>query len=259
MFYKICCKIKFFCYKFILFQAITKSLFNFTVDSDNVKPPANDAEIICSKTLQNSNNCLQNNNSNNDNDDDVIETITNESDVTLKCSPETQNEIQTNNETLANEITNEPATTTTTNDTSSETIISNKTTTETAATQSESNANGSSNNTNNNGKPKSCLSRHNSTHTSIKKRVNISVHTEIIEPDPLLPILVAATNNSNSTPSVGDDEDDVFSDSVPPPKRESMCAPYLERDVDYDDVVTETLAYAHGLPEWFNDERINDV
>lgn len=61
------------------------------------------------------------------------------------------------------------------------------------------------------------------------------------------------------TSSVGDEEDDVFSDSVPPPKRESMCAPYLERDIDNDDDVTETLAYAHGLPEWFNDERINDV
>lgn len=95
--------------------------------------------------------------------------------------------------------------------------------------------------------PKSCLSRHNSTHTSIKKKVNICNHAEIIEPDPLPP-------PPYDHPSLADD-DDVFSDSLPPPKRESMCAPYIER---YDD--PETLAaFAHGLPEWFNDERINDM
>lgn len=59
--------------------------------------------------------------------------------------------------------------------------------------------------------------------------------------------------------SLGDEEDDVFSDSLPPPKRGSMCAPYLERDIDNDDLIIETLAYSHGLPEWFNNERINDV
>lgn len=107
--------------------------------------------------------------------------------------------------------------------------------------------------TSNNGKPKSCLSRHNSTHTSIKKRVNISVHTEIIETDPS-PTCVLPNRTS-----AGDEEDDVFSDSLPPPKRESMCAPYLERDIESDDLITETLAYSHGLPEWFNNERINDV
>lgn len=105
----------------------------------------------------------------------------------------------------------------------------------------------------NNEKPKSCLSRHNSTHTSIKKRVNISVHTEIIEADPLPPCILPTRS------SVGDEEDDVFSDSLPPPKRESMCAPYLERDIENDDLIIETLAYSHGLPEWFNNERINDV
>lgn len=102
------------------------------------------------------------------------------------------------------------------------------------------------------GHPKSCLSRHNSTHTSIKKRVNISTHAEIIEPEPLPPLLVKSA-------SLGDDEDDVFSDSLPPPKRDSMCAPYIERDDDIHDVVSDTLAYSHGLPEWFNDERINDM
>lgn len=118
----------------------------------------------------------------------------------------------------------------------------------------------STNNVNNNTSPqppptKSCLSRHNSTHTSVKKRVNISVHAEIIEPEPLpLPPLP-----TYQTASVGDEEDDVFSDSLPPPKRDSMCAPYIERDDDNDDIASESLAYAHGLPEWFNDERINDM
>uniref|UniRef100_A0A1A9Z5Y6 Uncharacterized protein n=1 Tax=Glossina pallidipes TaxID=7398 RepID=A0A1A9Z5Y6_GLOPL len=102
-------------------------------------------------------------------------------------------------------------------------------------------------------KPKSCLSRHNSSHISIKKRVNISTHAEIIEPDPLMPILLHSA-------SLGDDEDEVFSDSMPPPKRDSMCAPYIERLVDDDDdLIAESLAYCHGLPEWFNNERINDV
>lgn len=114
------------------------------------------------------------------------------------------------------------------------------------------------NKTDNNGdekaenKPKSCLSRHNSSHISIKKRVNISTHAEIIEPDPLMPILLHSA-------SLGDDEDEVFSDSMPPPKRDSMCAPYIERLVDDDDLIAESLAYCHGLPEWFNNERINDV
>ncbi|KAL9923351.1 adenylyl cyclase-associated protein 1 isoform 1-T4 [Glossina fuscipes fuscipes] len=101
-------------------------------------------------------------------------------------------------------------------------------------------------------KPKSCLSRHNSGHISIKKRVNISTHAEIIEPDPLMPVLLHSA-------SLGDDEDDVFSDSMPPPKRDSMCAPYIERLADDDDLIAESLAYCHGLPEWFNNERINDV
>ncbi|XP_036343505.1 uncharacterized protein LOC118752733 [Rhagoletis pomonella] len=94
---------------------------------------------------------------------------------------------------------------------------------------------------------KSCLSRHNSTHTSIKKKVNISSHTEIIEPDPLPP-------PPYDPIALAVDDDDVFSDSLPPPKRESMCAPYIEPSE-----VPETAAYAHGLPEWFNDERINDI
>ncbi|KAM7352016.1 adenylyl cyclase-associated protein 1 [Cochliomyia hominivorax] len=209
------------------------------VDSDNVVSPANDAEIICSKTLQNSNNYLQNNS-------DEVETIRNDVDVTLKCSPEKQSQTQTNDESYDSEL-NEQAADSSNPSTTTATQYSR-------CDDGDINANSTNTTTNaKNGKPKSCLSRHNSTHTSIKKRVNISVHTEIIEPDPLLPILVPTTS------SVGDDEDDVFSDSVPPPKRESMCAPYLERDIDYDDVVTETLAYAHGLPEWFNDERINDV
>uniref|UniRef100_A0A1A9WUC6 Adenylyl cyclase-associated protein n=1 Tax=Glossina brevipalpis TaxID=37001 RepID=A0A1A9WUC6_9MUSC len=100
-------------------------------------------------------------------------------------------------------------------------------------------------------KPKSCLSRHNSAHILIKKRVNISTHAEIIEPDPLMLALLHSA-------SLGDDEDEVFSDSMPPPKRDSMCAPYIERLSD-DDLIAESLAYSHGLPEWFNNERINDV
>ncbi|XP_037958804.1 uncharacterized protein LOC119688193 [Teleopsis dalmanni] len=95
--------------------------------------------------------------------------------------------------------------------------------------------------------PKSCLSRHNSTHTSIKKKVNISTHAEIIEPDPLPP-------PHYDHASLGDD-DDVFSDSLPPPKRESMCAPYIEPN----NKIQDTVVFAHGLPEWFNDERIHDI
>jgi len=96
---------------------------------------------------------------------------------------------------------------------------------------------------------KSCLSRHNSTHQSIKKKVNISNRAEIIEPDPL-PLLLLASQNQGSLL----DDDEVFSDSLPPPKRESMCAPYIEGDV-----VSETLFFAHGLPSWFDDERLNDM
>nr|XP_016945012.1 adenylyl cyclase-associated protein 1 isoform X1 [Drosophila suzukii] len=96
---------------------------------------------------------------------------------------------------------------------------------------------------------KSCLSRHNSTHQSIKKKVNISNRAEIIEPDPL-PLLLLASQNQSSLL----DDDEVFSDSLPPPKRESMCAPYLEGDV-----VSENLFFAHGLPSWFEDERLNEI
>uniref|UniRef100_A0A6P4EFF4 Adenylyl cyclase-associated protein 1 isoform X3 n=1 Tax=Drosophila rhopaloa TaxID=1041015 RepID=A0A6P4EFF4_DRORH len=97
---------------------------------------------------------------------------------------------------------------------------------------------------------KSCLSRHNSTHQSIKKKVNISNRAEIIEPDDPLPLLLLASQNQNSLL----DDDEVFSDSLPPPKRESMCAPYIEGDV-----VSETLFFAHGLPSWFDDERLNEI
>lgn len=96
---------------------------------------------------------------------------------------------------------------------------------------------------------KSCLSRHNSTHQSIKKKVNISNRAEIIEPDPL-PLLVLANQNQGSLL----DDDEVFSDSLPPPKRESMCAPYIEGDL-----VSETVAFVHGLPAWFDDERLNEM
>ncbi|KAH8240955.1 hypothetical protein KR026_008822 [Drosophila bipectinata] len=96
---------------------------------------------------------------------------------------------------------------------------------------------------------KSCLSRHNSTHQSIKKKVNISNRAEIIEPDPL-PLLVLASQNQGSLL----DDDEVFSDSLPPPKRESMCAPYIEGDL-----VSETVAFVHGLPAWFDDERLNEI
>ncbi|XP_013107816.2 uncharacterized protein LOC106087344 isoform X1 [Stomoxys calcitrans] len=109
----------------------------------------------------------------------------------------------------------------------------------------------------NNAPTKSCLSRHNSTHQSIKKRVNISVHAEIIEPEPFPPPPLSQL--PHQTASVGDEEDDVFSDSLPPPKRDSMCAPYIERDDDMDDIVSESLAYAHGLPQWFNDERLHEI
>ncbi|XP_041449750.1 adenylyl cyclase-associated protein 1 isoform X2 [Drosophila obscura] len=99
---------------------------------------------------------------------------------------------------------------------------------------------------------KSCLSRHNSTHQSIKKKVNISNRAEIIEPEPLPPLQLANHNNNGSLA----DDDEVFSDSLPPPKRESMCAPYIEGDL-----VSETrpLAFAHGLPVWFEDERLNEM
>ncbi|XP_049318096.1 uncharacterized protein LOC105229330 isoform X1 [Bactrocera dorsalis] len=94
---------------------------------------------------------------------------------------------------------------------------------------------------------KSCLSRHNSIHTSIKKKVNISTQAEIIEPDPV-------PQSPHEPVSSTVDDDDVFSDSLPPPKRESMCAPYIEQTD-----IPELVAYAHGLPEWFNDERINEI
>uniref|UniRef100_A0A1B0FFF9 Uncharacterized protein n=1 Tax=Glossina morsitans morsitans TaxID=37546 RepID=A0A1B0FFF9_GLOMM len=149
------------------------------------------------------------------------------------------------------------ATTTTT--TTTTTATENSDSTNSSAEEEGVNNNSDSlNKTDNNGdekaenKPKSCLSRHNSSHISIKKRVNISTHAEIIEPDPLMPILLHSA-------SLGDDEDEVFSDSMPPPKRDSMCAPYIERLVDDDDLIAESLAYCHGLPEWFNNERINDV
>ncbi|XP_030080319.1 adenylyl cyclase-associated protein 1 [Drosophila hydei] len=101
---------------------------------------------------------------------------------------------------------------------------------------------------------KSCLSRHNSTHQSIKKKVNISNRAEIIEPDPLnTSLLIHANHNNNNNSSLVDD-DDVFSDSLPPPKRESMCAPYIEGEL-----LPETLAFAHGLPAWFDDERLNEI
>lgn len=101
---------------------------------------------------------------------------------------------------------------------------------------------------------KSCLSRHNSTHQSIKKKVNISNRAEIIEPDPLnTSLLIHANHNNNNNSSLVDD-DDVFSDSLPPPKRESMCAPYIEGEL-----LPETLAFAHGLPAWFDDERLNEM
>jgi len=79
--------------------------------------------------------------------------------------------------------------------------------------------------------------------------VNISNRAEIIEPDPL-PLLLLASQNQSSLL----DDDEVFSDSLPPPKRESMCAPYLEGDV-----VSENLFFAHGLPSWFEDERLNEM
>ncbi|EDV31056.1 uncharacterized protein Dana_GF14733, isoform A [Drosophila ananassae] len=97
---------------------------------------------------------------------------------------------------------------------------------------------------------KSCLSRHNSTHQSIKKKVNISNRAEIIEPEDPLPLLVLASQNQGSLL----DDDEVFSDSLPPPKRESMCAPYIEGDL-----VSETVAFVHGLPAWFDDERLNEI
>ncbi|KAH8279787.1 hypothetical protein KR054_005590 [Drosophila jambulina] len=96
---------------------------------------------------------------------------------------------------------------------------------------------------------KSCLSRHNSTHQSIKKKVNISNRAEIIEPEPLSLLVIASQNQGSLL-----DDDEVFSDSLPPPKRESMCAPYIEGDL-----VSETLAFAHGLPSWFDDERLNEI
>lgn len=100
---------------------------------------------------------------------------------------------------------------------------------------------------------KSCLSRHNSTHQSIKKKVNISNRAEIIEPDPLSSSLLLLANHNNNNSSLADD-DEVFSDSLPPPKRESMCAPYIEGEL-----LPETLAFAHGLPAWFDDERLNEM
>ncbi|KAH8263502.1 hypothetical protein KR044_010003 [Drosophila immigrans] len=98
---------------------------------------------------------------------------------------------------------------------------------------------------------KSCLSRHNSTHQSIKKKVNISNRAEIIEPEPTSLLLLANHNNNNSSLA---DDDEVFSDSLPPPKRESMCAPYIEGEL-----LPETLVFAHGLPAWFDDERLNEI
>ncbi|KAH8413198.1 hypothetical protein KR009_008736 [Drosophila setifemur] len=94
---------------------------------------------------------------------------------------------------------------------------------------------------------KSCLSRNNSTHQSIKKKVNISNRAEIIEPDPLPHDFV---NHQSSLL----DDDEVFSDSLPPPKRENMCAPYIEGHF-----LSETVAFAHGLPAWFDDERLNEL
>lgn len=100
---------------------------------------------------------------------------------------------------------------------------------------------------------KSCLSRHNSTHHSIKKKVNISNRAEIIEPEPSPISLLLLANHNNNNSSLADD-DEVFSDSLPPPKRESMCAPYIEGEL-----LPETLVFAHGLPAWFDDERLNEM
>ncbi|KAM8717247.1 hypothetical protein ACLKA7_004019 [Drosophila subpalustris] len=100
---------------------------------------------------------------------------------------------------------------------------------------------------------KSCLSRHNSTHQSIKKKVNISTRAEIIEPEPSPTSLLLLANHNNNNNSLADD-DEVFSDSLPPPKRESMCAPYIEGEL-----LPETLVFAHGLPSWFDDERLNEI
>ncbi|KAH8411859.1 hypothetical protein KR222_000157, partial [Zaprionus bogoriensis] len=102
---------------------------------------------------------------------------------------------------------------------------------------------------------KSCLSRHNSTHHSIKKKVNISTRAEIIEPEPSpTSLLLAHHNHNNNNNSSLVDDDEVFSDSLPPPKRESMCAPYIDAEL-----LPETLAFAHGLPAWFDDERLNEI
>lgn len=100
---------------------------------------------------------------------------------------------------------------------------------------------------------KSCLSRHNSTHHSIKKKVNISNRAEIIEPEPS-PISLLLLENHNNNNNLLIDDDEVFSDSLPPPKRESMCAPYIDADL-----LPETLIFAHGLPSWFDDERLNEM
>lgn len=100
---------------------------------------------------------------------------------------------------------------------------------------------------------KSCLSRHNSTHHSIKKKVNISNRAEIIEPEPS-PISLLLLENHNNNNNILIDDDEVFSDSLPPPKRESMCAPYIDADL-----LPETMVFAHGLPSWFDDERLNEM
>lgn len=92
----------------------------------------------------------------------------------------------------------------------------------------------------------SCLSRGGSSKNSIKKKVNLNESAEIIPPPP--PITDAIdTNNVEKQHSIEDD-DEVFSDSVPPKlPRGNMCTPFV--------VKRGSIPGLAALPDWFREEK----
>lgn len=80
--------------------------------------------------------------------------------------------------------------------------------------------------------PRSCLSRRSS---SLKKSVYINHSAKVIE--------------ENDRSSWEDDE--VFSDSIPPSQRRNMCAPFLLK--------RGSIQGSFGLPDWFNEDRFIDM
>lgn len=80
--------------------------------------------------------------------------------------------------------------------------------------------------------PRSCLSRRSS---SLKKSVYINHSAKVIE-----------ENDKSSW-----EDDEVFSDSIPPSQRRNMCAPFLPK--------RGSIQGSFGLPDWFNEDRFIDM